>query len=319
MSRTQNSKVQLFKSPSFIVSFFLTSSLLAVSTGVYANTSDNNKKLEQVQAKIKQQRQAIEKRLAEKDDIEALFKSTELRVAEMALAIRKSSNQLAQVNKQISALEKEQKQLLKQKKNQQALLAELVKTAYLSGKHDYTKLLLNQDDPAKLERLITYYKSLNKARVEELDEIEKVLNRLTQVETELSAKRSQILDLKASQQEQKKQLARSQKKRKAALSKLNARIKTDQDRLKQLQQSESRLSNAIAQAQREAKKSPENLAGLYNLKKKLTWPTRGRIRKKFGQRRSGALRWKGVYMSANLGNRVNAIAEGIDQKRVAAL
>lgn len=274
-------------------------------------SADDNKKLEQVQAKIKQQRVAIEKNLAEKNDIEALFKSTELEVAEVALSIRKTSNGLNAVNTKISELEKEQKQLLKEKKKQQTLLSELVRTAYLSGKHDYTKLLLNQDDPAKLERLITYYKSLNDARVKELDTIQKVLNRLAQIEQELSTQRSQLLDLKAQQQEQKQQLAQSQTKRKSALRKLNASIKSNKDRLKRLEQSETRLTNAIAQAQREAKVAPENLAGLYNLKKKLKWPTTGRLTKKFGQRRSGALRWKGVLMSANLGNRVNAIAEGI--------
>lgn len=293
------------------VSSLVVAALLCAAASFSSFANNNNTKLEQVQAKIKQQRVAIEKNLAEKNDIEALFKSTELKVAEVALSLRHTSNQLNTVNAKIKELEKEQKQLLIEKKKQQALLAELVKTAYLSGKHDYTKLLLNQDDPAKLERLITYYKSLNDARVKELDTIQKVLNRLAQIEQELSTKRSELLDLKDEQQKQKQQLAKSQSARKSALRKLNANIKSNKDRLKQLEQSETRLTNAIAQAQREAKKAPENLAGLYNLKKKLKWPTTGRLTKKFGQRRSGALRWKGVLMSANLGNRVNAIAEGI--------
>lgn len=297
---------------------FQLNSLLSLTWGIllsiassFSLHANDNKKLEQVQAKIKQQRIAIEKGLAEKNDIEALFKSTELKVAEVALSVRKTSNELKQVNNKVKALEKEQIQLQKEKKKQQILLAELVKTAYLSGKHDYTKLLLNQDDPAKLERLITYYKSLNEARVKELDSIQRVLNRLTQIEQELSAQRTQLLTLKSEQQQQKQQLAKSQSVRKAALRKLKANIKSNQGQLKRLEQSEIRLTNAIAQAQREAKVAPENLAGLYYLKKKLKWPTTGRLSKKFGQRRSGALRWKGVLMSANLGNRVNAIAEGI--------
>lgn len=294
-----------------LVPNLVVAALLCAAASFSSFANNNNKKLEQVQAKIKQQRVAIEKNLAEKNDIEALFKSTELKVAEVALSIRKTTNQLNAVNAKIKELEKEQKQLLIEKKKQQALLAELVKTAYLSGKHDYTKLLLNQDDPAKLERLITYYKSLNDARVKELDTIQKVLNRLAEIEQELSSKRSELLELKEEQQQQKQQLAKSQSARKSALRKLNASIKSNKDRLKRLEQSETRLTNAIAQAQREAKKAPENLAGLYNLKKKLKWPTTGRLSKKFGQRRSGALRWKGVLMSANLGNRVNAIAEGI--------
>lgn len=283
-----------------------------VSVTVKANDVDeNNQKLKQVQEKIKQQRVAIEKQLAEKDDLQALFKSTELKVAEVALTIRQTNNKLAQVNKKVSELEKEQRELLRTKKQQQKLLAELVKNAYLSGKHDYTKLLLNQDDPTKLERLITYYKSLNDARVKELESIQRVLNRLAEVEVELTEQKAQLVALKDSQQEQKRQMAKSQTARRAALRKMNASIKSEQSRLKELEQSETRLENAIARAQQQAIKTPEDLIGLYNLKKQLKWPTSGRIRKKFGQRRSGALRWKGVQMSANLGNRVNAIADGI--------
>jgi septal ring factor EnvC (AmiA/AmiB activator) len=283
-----------------------------VSVTVKANTVDeNNQKLKQVQEKIKQQRVAIEKQLAEKDDLQALFKSTELKVAEVALTIRQTNNKLTQVNKKVSELEKEQRELLRTKKQQQKLLAELVRNAYLSGKHDYTKLLLNQDDPTKLERLITYYKSLNDARVKELESIQRVLNRLAEVEVELTEQKSQLIALKDSQQEQKRQMAKSQTARRSALRKMNASIKSEQSRLKELEQSETRLENAIARAQQQATKTPEDLIGLYNLKKQLKWPTSGRIRKKFGQRRSGALRWKGVQMSANLGNRVNAIADGI--------
>lgn len=296
--------------------FFLNVAILMiaalVSVTVKANTVDeNNQKLKQVQEKIKQQRVAIEKQLAEKDDLQALFKSTELKVAEVALTIRQTNNKLTQVNKKVSELEKEQRELLRTKKQQQKLLAELVRNAYLSGKHDYTKLLLNQDDPTKLERLITYYKSLNDARVKELESIQRVLNRLAEVEVELTEQKSQLIALKDSQQEQKRQMAKSQTARRSALRKMNASIKSEQSRLKELEQSETRLENAIARAQQQATKTPEDLIGLYNLKKQLKWPTSGRIRKKFGQRRSGALRWKGVQMSANLGNRVNAIADGI--------
>ena len=277
---------------------------------VFASDADNDK-LKQVQQKIKQQRQAIKKQLSEKNDLQSQFKATELEVAEVALQLTQTNNSLKDVNQKITKLEKEQNKLLIEKKQHQGLLSELIKTAYLSGKHDYTKLLLNQDDPAKLERLITYYKSLNNARVDQLEQIQNILNRLAEIEQQLSQQHNELIDLKASQQQDKKQLAKLQKSRKTTLNKLNSSIKTDKQRLEKLEQDQVRLTNAIENAQRNAKISPENLAGLYRLKKKLKWPTKGNIRKRFGQNRSGALRWKGVMMNANLGNRVNSIAEGI--------
>lgn len=275
------------------------------------DTSSNNEKLKQVQARIKQQRVAIYQQVAKKNDLESIFKAAELEVAEIALQLAQTNNKLDAVNGKITSLEKEQNTLLKEKKQHQSVLAELVRTAYLQGSHDYTKLLLNQDDPAKLERLIAYYQSLNDARVTQLEDIQRVLNRLDEIEQELSFQRTELVELKSTQEQDKRQLAVSQKNRASSLRKLNANIKTNKQKLKQLQDNQARLAKAIEDAKRTAKKTPESLLGLYNLKKKLKWPTKGNITKRFGQRRSGALRWKGVVLSANLGNRVNSIAEGI--------
>ncbi|NVK23955.1 MAG: peptidoglycan DD-metalloendopeptidase family protein [Gammaproteobacteria bacterium] len=304
---TLNAPFQLIRAFFCFLLFTLSSNVLAESTAL----EKQNQKLKQVQERIKQQRVAINKRIAEKNDLEATFKSAELQVAEIALKLTQTNNKLGAVNDKISALEKEQNTLTKQKKQHQSVLAELVKTAYLQGNHDYTKLLLNQDDPAKLERLIAYYQALNDARVNQLKDIQRVLSRLDEVEQELSYQRTELVELKSNQEQDKRELAISQKNRSASLRKLNARIRTDQQKLKQLQEDQARLAKAIEDAQRTAVKTPESLVGLYNLKKKLKWPTKGRINKRFGQRRSGALRWKGVLMSSELGSPVNSIAEGI--------
>lgn len=234
-----------------------------------------------------------------------------MKVADVALALAQTEQKISRTQSQITKLEKEQRSLLTQKKQQQKVLAELIKTAYLNGKHDYTKLLLNQEDPAQLERLITYYRKLNDARVSQLDEIQQVFIRLTEVESQLKTEQQQLAESKTAQEQDKKNLLTSQLERKAALNRLRSTIKSEQQKLQQLKNDEERISQAIARAQRNAERDPKNLVGLYNLKRQLKWPTKGRLVKKFGQRRSGALRWKGVVIDGDLGNRVNAIADGV--------
>lgn len=270
-----------------------------------------NEKLKQLQNQIKQQRDAIKKRLNEKNSLEDQFKAAELKVAEVALNIKQTQDSLTAVNNKIRTLNKEQIQLNKDKISQQKVLAEMIRTAYLNGRHDYTKLLLNQEDPAQLERLITYYRKLNDARVEQLTELQKTLERLEQIEAEQEQIKVELAQLKDTQEQDRKTLLTSQLERKAALKKLNSNIRSGQSKLERLEMDEQRLTNAIARAQETAKRNPENLAGLYNLKKKLKWPTRGRLKHKFGQRRSGALRWKGVTIDGRLGNAVNVIADGV--------
>lgn len=273
--------------------------------------SKETARLKLVQGNIKQQRLLLEQQIKKESNIETQFQAAELKVAELALNLEQTEQQIASTQTKIKNLGKEQTELLKQKKLQQKVLGELIKTAYLSGKHDYTKLLLNQDDPAQLERLITYYRKINDARVSQLDDIQAVFTRLTEVEQQLILQKEQLAVSKKNQLDDKKQLLSSQMERKAALNKLRSNIKTDKQKLEQLQLDQERLTNAIARAKRNAERDPENLIGLYNLKRKLKWPTRGRLVRKFGQRRSGALRWKGVVIDGDLGNRVNVIADGI--------
>jgi len=286
-------------------------SLLPIDLYADDKLERDNKKLQQVQAQIKQQREALQKQINKQSSLQDVFKAAELRVAEFALQITQTQHRLASVNAKSAELQREQQSLIEQKQQQQGILAEMVRTAYLSGKHDYAKLLLNQEDPAQLERLITYYRRLNDARVEQLQEIQTVMRRLTEIAGLLAQQKRELAQLKEQQQTDRKQLLSSQLERKAALNKLNKNINSDKQKLQRLQKDEDRLTSAIAQAKQNAERNPERLAGLYRLKKKLKWPTNGGLSRTFGQRRSGALRWKGVVIDGRLGSRVNSIADGV--------
>lgn len=271
----------------------------------------SNKQLAAIKEQIRQQALALEEKMDEKSSLENTFKRAELKVSELVIALKQTQNKLDGLNKKVTKLTQEQNKLKEQQKQQQKILSEMVRIAYLNGKHDYTKLLLNQNDPAQLERLITYYRKLNGARIEQLDEIEYTLSRLNEIAVDLAEKKQQLFELKEQQKQERSQLVSRQNDRKNALAKLNKRIATDANKLEQLQADQQRLALAIEKAQQNAVPRPEDLAGLYKLKKKLSWPTKGRISKRFGQRRQGSMRWKGVMIDGNLGKPVNAIADGI--------
>ncbi|MDA8622128.1 peptidoglycan DD-metalloendopeptidase family protein [Psychrosphaera sp.] len=282
------------------------------ATSVHATQLEkSNKQLAAIKEQIRQQALALEEKMDEKSSLEDTFKRAELKVSELVIALKQTQNQLDGLNEKVKKLTQEQNKLKEQQKQQQEILSEMVRIAYLNGKHDYTKLLLNQNDPAQLERLITYYRKLNGARIEQLDEIEYTLSRLNEIAVDLAEKKQQLFEVKEQQKQERSQLVSRQNDRKNALAKLNKRIATDANKLEQLQSDQQRLALAIEKAQQNAVPRPEDLAGLFKLKKKLSWPAKGRISKRFGQRRQGSMRWKGVMIDGNLGKPVNAIADGI--------
>ena len=52
------------------------------------------------------------------------------------------------------------------------------------------------------------------------------------------------------------------------------------------------------------------LVGLKKLKRKLSWPIKGKISHSFGSRKHGYLKWKGILLAASVGKQVKAIHNG---------
>jgi murein hydrolase activator len=292
---------------------FVLSSSMLLSFGATASTSieQSNERLAKIKQQIEAQTKALDAKIAEKSTLDDQFKRAELKVSQLVIALKQTQNKLKDLNEKNQKLKQEQTKLQLKQAQQQSILAEMVKTAYLNGKHDYTKLLLNQNDPAQLERLIIYYRRLNDARTDQIEEIQYTLSRLSEIEKELAAQRQLLFELKQQQDKERQALNAEQKTRKRTLAQLQKRIKSDGQKLAQLEENQKRLTQAIENAQRNAAPRLEDLAGLYNLKKKLKWPTRGRLLKSYGQRRQGSMRWKGALIDGQLGNPVNAIASGI--------
>ena len=74
----------------------------------------------------------------------------------------------------------------------QAILARDLRSAYLLGQQQQVKLLLNQDDPAAIARLMTYYGYFTRARADRIRGIKSTLDELTMNEQEVSEQKSAL-------------------------------------------------------------------------------------------------------------------------------
>jgi len=137
------------------------------------------------------------------------------------------------------------------------------------------------------------------------------------VQKELSVKEEQQIQLVSRQQEQASRLREQQQGRLITLQRLDAQIKSDQERVTQLTEQEQRLMRAIEQAeiaaQRDAalgQQAAIALEGLSQLKGQLLVPASGKVNRLFGKRRQGQVRWQGITISSPAGTPVNSVANG---------
>jgi len=283
--------------------------MAADTTNNKKSKQESTRKLSNVQHAIAKQESNIFKANKDRALLEQQLKNDDLVIAKVAKTIRDTEQRLKATTKKIVALSKEKQQLSTQKNKQERLLAQQLRSAYTTGQHDYLKLLLNQDESKKIQRTISYYQYLNKARLNEIDKFQVTITQLMQVATQHQEQVAQLQTLKANQQQQRKTLYKNKNKRRQTLASLRTKLLSSKQQLVKLKAEEANLNTAL-QKLTALIRAEVNLVGLSKLKRKLSWPVKGRLLRSFGSRKQGYLKWKGVLISAPIGRQVHTIHNG---------
>ncbi|MCC2617345.1 peptidoglycan DD-metalloendopeptidase family protein [Aestuariibacter halophilus] len=278
--------------------------------GIAPALAQQSDELEALQDQIKARQAALDTRLKEAKALQDTLKAEELRIAETARALNQTQISLENNRHEQQALNKRKTELLTQLDEHQSLLAKQLRSAYMTGNHDYAKMLLNQQNAGKLERMLTYYNYLNTARQEQIETFRTLVAELRDVEASLQTRQAELAALQQEQKAQRQTLAARQATRQQTLDKLERAIDDEAARIEQLQINEQALLKAIAEAERASRQRPTTLSGLAKLKGKLQRPAEGRMRNLFGTRRQGQVRWKGALFEGSGGAPVRAIHDG---------
>jgi septal ring factor EnvC (AmiA/AmiB activator) len=278
-----------------------------------------------------------------------LAKSEESR-SEVADALRTSEKAISEVNRGLLSLGREQGQIsqslteVKRKietsradvTRQQGLLDRMIRYQYMHGNADALRLMLDGQDVADVERQIHYFGYVSKARAGMIAGLKESLALLAALEVSARAKQE---ELAANADAQKKARAALQGER-LARQKVFTKIKTDITRnrreIGRLKRDEDRLTKLIDQLAKALAKDREDrkerraeriqqkgqsvetdaddsfVGRLFQtLKGKLKLPTRGELKGRFGaQREDGGVTWKGLFIRADAGQTVKAVADG---------
>ncbi len=299
-----------------LLSSLILASCLLVPVVSQASNSDNEKAKQQNSAKLNDVQRAIAKQESNifktnkaRSVLEKKLKNDDLAIAKIAKAINDTEQLLKTTKKKIHSLSKEKQRLTSQKKTQERLLAKQLRSAYTTGQHDYLKLLLNQEQSGKIQRTITYYQYLNKARINEIEKFQATIAQLMIVTTQHQSQVEQLQTLKQNQQKQRLALSKNKQNRSKTLASLSKKLLSSKQQLAKLKADEANLTAAL-QKLAALIRAEVDLTGLSKLKRKLTWPVKGRLLRSFGNKKQGYLKWKGVLLGAPIGRQVQTIHNG---------
>ena len=224
----------------------LIGAMLSLSPKVYAN----NEKLEQIQKEIENHKKLIEKKQNDFNELKKQLEKDQEEFHQISEQLKRSKQKLSDTKDQIKKLEKEQLDLLEKKDNQLQILKIQLSEAYKLGKNDYIKLILNQQNPNQIGRILEYYHYISVARIEIIKEIDTISNLIRQNHEELVKNNQKLQQIVKEHNNNADQYKIKQKKTTETLIAINKSIQNEEQTLKNLKKAEQNLLNSIAENQR---------------------------------------------------------------------
>ncbi|MFM5707463.1 murein hydrolase activator EnvC [Aeromonas veronii] len=209
-----------------------------------------NQQLGTMQSQIKEQQQTIKLSKQELAKLNTQLKADEQAISAAAAKLNQTWQQLKQNQQKLATLQKDKLALEVQAKHQKQLLAKQAESAFQAGNHDYLKLLLNQQDPAKLSRSLDYYDYLNKARIEAIDALRATRDKLAKNQQATKETETRLQTLLAEQQEHHQTLLASQQSRAKVRNQLQQSVQDDEQKLTKLVKAEKALKARLEELRR---------------------------------------------------------------------
>ncbi|MES9992529.1 MAG: peptidoglycan DD-metalloendopeptidase family protein [Candidatus Thiodiazotropha sp.] len=275
---------------------------------------DTRERLEKVKQRIHDLQQQLRSTKGKHEEHSQALQKTEQRIGDFARRIRTTGQSLKRQQRRLAELEKQRADARLHLDQHRASLEGQIRAGYAMGRQEKLKILLNQQDPAVVSRVMVYYDYFNSARVEQMQRIEESLQQLKTIEREISQEEQRLQQLLAKNQNQKRQLEAARHGRKEIIANLNKHLKEKGGELDSLKSDEKQLRVLLQDLQQTLSDIPIDTTAHvpFNSRKgKLPWPSRGRLAASFGSRREvGKLKWDGVLIAAPEGQEVRAIHHG---------
>lgn len=276
-------------------------------------------KLDDVRSRMEALAKAQEATASERDRVNAELARRARALAGAAGAVRATEVQIAAKQHDLEQLQQQRSMLQAKLDNQKAAIADLLRATYALGQGSDLRLLLGDEDVARIARALAYSKYFQQDRLQRVQQLMGDLTKLQDVENAITAEQQALQATRAQQAEQAKALAARRAEQKKLAEQVDATYQDEAARLAALKRDEaaltslvSKLQAAIDQAARAAEREAARTHGgrapagggktpmLANIRGNLPWPAAGAVHN-YGN---------GVLIKAPGGSEVHAVAKG---------
>lgn len=288
------------------------SSLLLVSmTSAQAQTQEE-RALNAVREQLETLQGRLERSNADRERHYGELRRIELDGAATAATLEESRERLAEQQARRAEIDEQSRQTRGRLRGERDALANQVRMSYLTGRQETIKLMLNQEAPERLGRMMVYYDYLNRARSQRIDNVSRELDVLAGLAADAEQVARELAMLEADQQRELEGLEKLRADRAIAVSELEATIESAEQEIDRLRAEERRLTELVREINEVLAEFPVDSQDPFSASRgRLAWPIPGTLLSRFGQSRAGEqVRWQGVQVGAPAGTPVRSVYHG---------
>ncbi len=270
-------------------------------------------RLSLLQQDISALQQRLNESRAEHQSEQAQLRALALAMQETARKFRDLGMQKTTHLQELDKLEAQRDEHVRNLRQRQNQLAQQVNATYRLASQSRIKLVLNQDNPAQISRMLAYYGHINRAQAEKINALRALLAELERIYRMIDEELSRIKMVQSEQQQVQDQQRVQRAERENLLAALAAKIDNEEAQLLELEHNREDLEKLLEKLSDVFADIPAELGQHLDVaaqKGKLPLPVNGRVLHAFGQRRAAGMNWQGWLMEAAIGTDVSNIAYG---------
>lgn len=273
----------------------------------------SEKQLQELRKNIEQLQHWLQQAKGEHSVLENRLRTTETQISQLVTKIAANTKEAAELEQRLTRLRDEQRKLQQQLDQQSGYLSRQIRSAYTMGRQEYLKVLLNQQEPDRVARLLRYYDYINKQRTQQIERYLATARQLNLVQSEIINRSKTLEEVRRSLQLRRNELLVEQRNRQQLVQDLGREIAGKGTELNQLLEDQKRLEQLL-EAVTEAivrLPAPRDASPFPQMRGKLPWPVQGRVLSAFGSKQyNNRLTSRGLLIQAQEGAPVRSIHGG---------
>jgi len=275
-----------------------------------ANPELAKAKLAAVRARIADLTNRLGDELKQRDALSARLRDAELAITAKRQRLETLRAAEAGVERHRAELRAQQGRAQNALQAERAVLGRQVRAAYMIGRQEQLRLMLNQSNPASLGRTLAYYGYFARERSGKIDAIQSQVLRLQQLAADIEQQSAQLKTLENDASREMAGLQHARADRADALAALTKQVASGNQELANLKREEQAVESLVADLARVMQDFPVDATQSFDrMRGKLPWPVQGRVTAHYQQQHVNSapgMRWNGEMIEAARGAKVRA-------------